>query len=101
MVDERREKAACIAHVSTPQHVSLYTDFRLDDSYTPIKIRIMAGTHHHDLVEVRTRCVRVVVGAEQQCLHVCMLLSCLILLLFSLQGVCSADWVETLCHGQV
>ncbi|UZJ52229.1 hypothetical protein CBS101457_001549 [Exobasidium rhododendri] len=36
-------------------HVSIYTDFRLDDSYTPIKIRILAGTHHHDLVEVRSR----------------------------------------------
>ena len=41
--------------IASLQHVSLYLDFRLDDSYTPIKIRIMAGTHHHDLVEVRTR----------------------------------------------
>ncbi|PWN33822.1 galactose-binding like protein [Meira miltonrushii] len=36
-------------------HVSLYTDFKEDDSYTPHKVRILAGTHFHDLVEVRTR----------------------------------------------
>lgn len=36
-------------------HVSLYMDFKEDDSYTPSKVRILAGTHFHDLVEVRTR----------------------------------------------
>lgn len=30
-------------------------DFKLDDSYTPNKIRVFAGTYFHDLVEVRTR----------------------------------------------
>ncbi|PWN88169.1 galactose-binding like protein [Acaromyces ingoldii] len=36
-------------------HVSMYIDHVKDDSYTPTKVRILAGTHYHDLVEVRTR----------------------------------------------
>ena len=36
------------------QEIALYTDYRLDESYTPSKISIRAGTCLHDLQEVRT-----------------------------------------------
>ncbi|KAN0060278.1 hypothetical protein ACQY0O_007607 [Thecaphora frezii] len=36
-------------------HVSVYLDVRQDDSYTPTKLCIKAGTHFHDLMTVRTR----------------------------------------------
>ncbi|WFD45778.1 hypothetical protein GLX27_000402 [Malassezia furfur] len=36
-------------------HVSVYLDCRRDDSYTPTKILVKAGTHPYDLVEVRYR----------------------------------------------
>ncbi|EPQ29065.1 uncharacterized protein PFL1_03354 [Pseudozyma flocculosa PF-1] len=36
-------------------HVSLYLDVRQDDSYTPTKLCIRAGTHASDLIPVRTR----------------------------------------------
>lgn len=36
------------------QQISLYTDVNLDDSYTPAKVTISAGTFLHDLQVVRT-----------------------------------------------
>ncbi|PWN54436.1 APC10-domain-containing protein [Violaceomyces palustris] len=36
-------------------HVSIYLDVKQDDSYTPTKILIKAGTNYSDLVEVRYR----------------------------------------------
>ena len=33
--------------------VSIYTDFGQDESYTPSKIAVKAGTHHHDLIQVQ------------------------------------------------
>jgi anaphase-promoting complex subunit 10 len=37
------------------QHISIYLDHQRDDSYTPQVISVRAGTHYHDLVEVRKR----------------------------------------------
>ena len=47
------------AHLSciSPQHVSLWLNVRRDDSYTPTKILVEAGTDYHDLTEVRYRSV--------------------------------------------
>ena len=36
-------------------HVSIYLDVKQDDSYTPTKIAIKAGTNYHDLTLVRQR----------------------------------------------
>jgi anaphase-promoting complex subunit 10 len=36
------------------ERISLYADFRLDESYTPSKIIVYSGTGHHDLQEVAT-----------------------------------------------
>lgn len=36
-------------------HVSIFLDVKSDDSYTPTKIAIKAGTNYHDLVLVRER----------------------------------------------
>lgn len=36
------------------QQISLYTDVHLDDSYTPSKVTISAGSFHHDLQVIRT-----------------------------------------------
>jgi len=33
--------------------ISIYTDYKLDESYTPAKISIRAGTGFHDLQEIR------------------------------------------------
>lgn len=35
------------------QQISIYADVSLDDSYTPQKISLRAGTYHGDLHEVR------------------------------------------------
>ena len=42
-------------HLLTPsvQQVSIYADVAGDDSYTPQKISLRAGTYHGDLHEVR------------------------------------------------
>ncbi|XP_035227445.1 anaphase-promoting complex subunit 10-like [Stegodyphus dumicola] len=37
---------------TTIQDVCLYADYKLDESYTPNKISVRAGTHFHDLQEV-------------------------------------------------
>lgn len=37
------------------QHISIYLDCLRDDSYTPTKILVRAGTHPYDLVDVRYR----------------------------------------------
>jgi anaphase-promoting complex subunit 10 len=34
------------------QNVCIYTNFRVDESYTPSKISIRAGSHFHDLEEI-------------------------------------------------
>ncbi|XP_062520525.1 anaphase-promoting complex subunit 10-like [Corticium candelabrum] len=34
------------------QELGVYTDFRIDESYTPSKISVRAGSHYHDLEEV-------------------------------------------------
>ncbi|KAG5366803.1 Anaphase-promoting complex subunit 10 [Yarrowia sp. B02] len=34
------------------ERVSIYTDYELDESYTPSKIKILAGSGYHDLLEV-------------------------------------------------
>lgn len=39
--------------VSALQQVSIYADVSQDDSYTPQKISLRAGTYHGDLHEVR------------------------------------------------
>jgi hypothetical protein len=31
------------------KEIGIYCDFKLDESYTPSKISIRAGTHFHDL----------------------------------------------------
>ena len=31
------------------QQIAIYTDYRQDESYTPSKIAIRAGSHFHDL----------------------------------------------------
>lgn len=36
----------------TIQEIRVYVDFHLDESYTPHKISILAGTNYHDLQEV-------------------------------------------------
>ncbi|PWN28117.1 galactose-binding like protein, partial [Jaminaea rosea] len=36
-------------------HVSLWLNVRRDDSYTPTKVLVEAGTDYHDLTEVRFR----------------------------------------------
>lgn len=36
-------------------HVSIFLDVKSDDSYTPTKIAVKAGTNYHDLVLVRER----------------------------------------------
>ncbi|PWY97553.1 galactose-binding like protein [Testicularia cyperi] len=36
-------------------HVSIYLDVKQDDSYTPTKIAVLAGTNYRDLVQVRER----------------------------------------------
>ncbi|VAI62501.1 unnamed protein product [Triticum turgidum subsp. durum] len=36
------------------QHVVLYVDFKLDESYTPNKISIRAGDGFHNLKEIKT-----------------------------------------------
>lgn len=36
------------------KEIAIYTDYKLDESYTPAKIQIKAGTGYHDLEEVRT-----------------------------------------------
>lgn len=36
------------------ERLSLYTDFGLDESYTPSKIQILSGTGYHSLQEVVT-----------------------------------------------
>ena len=33
----------------TKQWVSLYMDYKLDESYTPSKVAVRAGTNFHDL----------------------------------------------------
>ncbi|CEH16833.1 Anaphase-promoting complex (APC), subunit 10 [Ceraceosorus bombacis] len=43
-------------------HISLHLNHSLDDSYTPSKILVRAGTHYHDLVDVRTRTLDKPVG---------------------------------------
>jgi len=35
-----------------PQEIRVYVNFDLDESYTPSKIAILAGTNYHDLQEV-------------------------------------------------
>lgn len=35
------------------QHVAMYLDFRMDESYTPNRIAIRVGTSFYDLKEVR------------------------------------------------
>ncbi|XP_071451305.1 anaphase-promoting complex subunit 10 [Hetaerina americana] len=37
---------------TTVQDISLYTDYKLDESYTPSRISVRAGTHFNDLQEV-------------------------------------------------
>jgi anaphase-promoting complex subunit 10 len=37
------------------QHVSLWMNVKRDDSYTPTKISVKAGTGWHDMTEVRYR----------------------------------------------
>ena len=34
--------------------VAVYLDFKLDESYTPLKLSVRAGTSFHDLREVAT-----------------------------------------------
>ena len=34
---------------SNIQHVSVYTDYKQDESYTPSKISVRVGSHYHDL----------------------------------------------------
>lgn len=41
------------------QHISLWLNVRRDDSYTPTKILVEAGTAYHDLTEVRYRYVSI------------------------------------------
>lgn len=33
-------------------HIYIYTDYKLDESYTPSRISIRAGTHFNDLQEI-------------------------------------------------
>jgi anaphase-promoting complex subunit 10 len=35
------------------QEISIYTDYKLDESYTPSKISIRAGTNFHDLQQIK------------------------------------------------
>ena len=35
------------------KEIAIYCDFKHDESYTPSKISIRAGTHFHDLQEVK------------------------------------------------
>ncbi|EKX36320.1 hypothetical protein GUITHDRAFT_158685 [Guillardia theta CCMP2712] len=35
------------------KEIAMYCDFKLDESYTPSKISIRAGTHFHDLQDVK------------------------------------------------
>ena len=45
--------AACRACVPrTPQDIEIYTDYKLDESYTPQHISVRAGTTFHDIQEV-------------------------------------------------
>ncbi|OQR82974.1 anaphase-promoting complex subunit 10 [Achlya hypogyna] len=41
----------------TVQEVALYLDYKLDESYTPRKISIRAGTTYHDLTEIKTQTI--------------------------------------------
>lgn len=37
---------------TTISHIYIYTDYKLDESYTPNKISIRVGTHFNDLQEI-------------------------------------------------
>jgi len=39
---------------STVEEICIYSDFKLDESYTPARISIKAGTTYHDLQEIKT-----------------------------------------------
>ena len=48
-------------------HVSLYLDFLRDDSYTPTRVLVKAGTHPYDVMDVRYRYVYLFnIGRELQ-----------------------------------
>lgn len=47
------------------QQISMFVDIGLDDSYTPQKISIRAGTSHADLQEVRAKPFRLM-GAKKK-----------------------------------
>lgn len=37
---------------TTVSHIHVYTDFKLDESYTPSRISVRTGTHFNDLREI-------------------------------------------------
>jgi anaphase-promoting complex subunit 10 len=37
---------------TTISHIYIYSDYKLDESYTPSKISIRSGTHFNDLQEI-------------------------------------------------
>ncbi|OQS04911.1 anaphase-promoting complex subunit 10 [Thraustotheca clavata] len=41
----------------TVQEIAMYLDHKLDESYTPRKISIRAGSTFHDLVEIKTQTI--------------------------------------------
>jgi anaphase-promoting complex subunit 10 len=41
----------------TISDIALYLDFKLDESYTPRKLSIRAGTTFHDLTEIKTQTI--------------------------------------------
>lgn len=53
MVDCHNPHRARILARTAEQQVWIYVDIRVDDSYTPHKISIRAGTFHGDLHEVK------------------------------------------------
>lgn len=73
-------------------------DFKLDDSYTPNKIRVYAGTHYHDLVEVRTRYVDVQNIQSQYAQELMIFLP---QYFSSSKRVCRGKWLEALCARQI
>ena len=46
-----------ITLIVTPhvQDVALYTDFKLDESYTPTRISVRVGTNFNDLQEIEVK----------------------------------------------
>jgi len=47
-------------------NIAVYTDYKLDESYTPAKISIRSGTTFHDLQEIHVQ-ARLELGWAYQC----------------------------------